>query len=68
MGICSFNNTITERDMDMLLAQAVITDPELKPGMRIMGCEVAGSDEVLSHLRETGPLQERTVESIFQEV
>ena len=29
MGICSFNNTITERDMDMLLAQAVITDPEL---------------------------------------
>ena len=28
MTYCNFNNTITERDMDMLLAQAVITDPE----------------------------------------
>ena len=28
MTICNFNNTITERDMDMLLAQAVFSDPE----------------------------------------
>lgn len=28
MTTCNFNNTITERDMDMLLAQAVITDPD----------------------------------------
>ena len=27
MITCSFNNTITERDMDILLAQAVVTDP-----------------------------------------
>lgn len=25
---CNFNNTITERDMDMLLAQAIMTDPD----------------------------------------
>ena len=28
MATCNFNNTITERDMDMLLAQSIITDPE----------------------------------------
>ena len=28
MTTCNFNNTITERDMDMFLAQAVISDPE----------------------------------------
>ena len=28
MITCRFNNTITERDMDILLAQAVATDPE----------------------------------------
>ena len=27
MTVCNFNNTITERDMDMLLAQTVISDP-----------------------------------------
>ena len=28
MTVCNFNNTITERDMDMLLAQAIMSDPD----------------------------------------
>lgn len=27
-AVCNFNNTITERDMDILLAQAIVTDPD----------------------------------------
>lgn len=30
MTTCNFNNTITKRDMDMLLAQAVITDHRIR--------------------------------------
>ena len=32
----------------------VITDPDLKPGTRIMGCMVVGTDDCLEDLREKG--------------